>query len=138
MIYNLDLFTLVAKSLDGAIIVLSIIVFFDVLIKFKRPLSLKIIILLIVIFVCIMSIFKFYSNNEQEYFFIFAICKIGAILGLLNFFCLIYFLNFRIALQLRNIHLKQNLNYLQSKFATVLVPAIVTLPKLAGYLLMTG
>jgi len=95
LIYNLDFFALLAKSLDVAIIILSILVFFDVLIKFRRPLNLKIIILLIVIFVCIMSIFKFYSNNEQEYFFIFAICKIGAILGLLNFFCLIYFLNFR-------------------------------------------
>jgi hypothetical protein len=95
LIYNLDLFDLISKSLDIAIIILSIIVFFDVLIKFKKPLKLKIIILWIVVSVFIMSTFKFYSNNEQEYFFIFAICKISAILGLLNFFSLIYFLNFR-------------------------------------------
>lgn len=95
LIYNLDLFTLISKSLDVSIIILSIIVFFDVLIKFKRPLNLKIVILWIVFAVLILSIFKFYSNNELEYFFIFFICKLSIILGVLNFFTLIYFLNFR-------------------------------------------
>ena len=95
VIYQLDQFSLISKSIDIAVILLSVVVLMDLIIKFKRPINLKIILLLIVLSITMSSIIKFLSINEVDNFFFFTFCKIIALFGLLNFFSHIYFNYFR-------------------------------------------
>ena len=88
---TIEQFIIISKSLNGAIIIFSLIVFLDVLIRFKRPLNLKLIILSIIFAVLFSSFFQFIFDDKPAYFLIFAICKAIVIFELLNLFCFLYF-----------------------------------------------
>jgi len=92
---TIDQFLIISKSLNGAIIILSLIVFLDVLILFKRPLNLKLIILSIIFAVFFSSFFQFIFDDKPAYFLIFSFCKAIVFLELLNLFCVLYFFNFK-------------------------------------------
>ena len=95
LINNIDQLAIMSKSLDMAMMLLSLIVIFDILIKFKRPLNLKLSMLVVVMSVMTISFLKYFTKGEFEYLFIFSLAKVSIVMGLLIFFCLLYFLEFK-------------------------------------------
>lgn len=87
--------TLLIEKIFFAIFVLSILVFFDVLIKFKRPFILKYNFLIIISGVG----FAAYTHNldlfSLKYVFYIIICKAFVVSAFLNVFSILYFPNFQ-------------------------------------------
>ena len=84
------------EKLFFAIFGLSILVFFDVLIKFKRPFILKYNFLIIILGVGVASYIHNLDLFSLKYVFYIIICKALVVSAFLNVFSILYFPNFKI------------------------------------------
>jgi len=73
----------------------SIIVFFDVLIRFKSPIKLKIFFLLFVLSILFVSFFSFLRSGPEEYVFVIRLLKIVLGTSLVQIFTNLYFIQHR-------------------------------------------
>jgi len=73
----------------------SVIVFFDVLIRFKSPIRLKIFFLLFVLSILVISFCSFYRTDLGQYFFLIKICKIILGTSIVQIFTNLYFIQHR-------------------------------------------
>jgi hypothetical protein len=73
----------------------SVIVFFDVLIRFKSPIRLKIFFLLFVLSILIISFCSFIRTAPGQYFFLIKICKIVLGTSIVQIFTNLYFIQQR-------------------------------------------
>ena len=74
---------------------LSIIVFFDVLIRFKSPIKLKIFFILFILSILVVSFFSFYRSGPDQYVFVMKLCKIILGTSLVQIFTNLYFIQHR-------------------------------------------
>jgi len=80
----------------------SIIVLFDVLIRFKSPLRLKLFFLLIVLSTGVSGFCSFNMNGPDQYVFLFKICKVVVGTAVVQIFTNLYFIQHK---KIANIHL---------------------------------
>ena len=73
----------------------SIIVFFDVLIRFKSPIKLKIFFLSFVLSILVVSYLSFIRSGPSEYVFVIRLCKIVLGTSLVQIFTNLYFIQHR-------------------------------------------
>jgi len=73
----------------------SVIVFFDVLIRFKSPIRLKIFFLLFVLSILVISFCSFIRTGPDQYFFLIKICKIILGTSIVQIFTNLYFIQHR-------------------------------------------
>ena len=73
----------------------SIIVFFDVLIRFKSPIKLKIFFLSFVLSILVVSYLSFIRSGPSEYIFVIRLCKIVLGTSLVQIFTNLYFIQHR-------------------------------------------
>jgi len=92
---------LIIKSSYFFVFVFSIIVLFDVLIRFKSPIQLKIFKLLVVLSVSVSSFFSFIMTGPDQYILLFKICKVVVGTSIVQIFTNLYFIQYR---RLANIH----------------------------------
>jgi len=92
---------LIIKSSYFFVFVFSIIVLFDVLIRFKSPIQLKIFLILVVLSVCVSSFFSLIITGPDQYILLFKICKVVVGTSVVQIFTNLYFIQHR---RLANIH----------------------------------
>jgi len=86
---------LIIKSSYFFVFVFSLIVLFDVLIRFKSPIQLKIFFLLIIFTVSVSSFFSLIITGPDQYILLFKICKVVAGTSLVQIFTNLYFIQYR-------------------------------------------
>ena len=93
------------EKLFFSVFLLSIITFFDVLLKFKRPFILKFLFLLIISIVGYVSLIHSANLNSTRYILHIIICKALLVSAFLNVFTNLYFLKYRLHVILLTISL---------------------------------